>query len=64
MHSPMISAASLARRYGLVETIPLRSLLNAFVAADAAVILGTDETVDWRRGGAIAARGIYHDAVL
>lgn len=43
--------------------ILLRLLLDAFVAPDAAVVLGLDETIERRWGAKIAARGIYRDAV-
>jgi hypothetical protein len=46
-----------------VSRILLLLLLDAFVAPDAAVIMGIDETVERRRGTKIAARGIYRDAV-
>jgi len=46
-----------------VSCILLRLLLDAFVAPDAAVVLGIDETVERRWGAKIAARGIYRDAV-
>jgi DDE superfamily endonuclease len=41
----------------------LQLLLDAFVAPDAAVVIGIDETVERRRGAKIAAKGIYRDAV-
>ncbi len=46
-----------------VSRILLLLLLNVFVAPDAAVVLGIDETVERRWGAQIAARGIYRDAV-
>jgi hypothetical protein len=46
-----------------VSRILLRSLLDVFVAPDATVVLGMDETVERRWGAKIAARGIYRDAV-
>ena len=46
-----------------VSRILLRLLLDAFVAPDATVVLGIDETVERRWGAKIAARGIYRDAV-
>lgn len=46
-----------------VGRILLQLLLEAFVAPDAAVVLGIDETVERRWGSKIAARGIYRDAV-
>ena len=41
----------------------LMSLLRAFVPDDAPVIVGIDETIERRRGGKIAAKGIYRDPV-
>src|SRR5918998_1957786 len=38
-------------------------LLRAFVPDDAPVIVGIDETIERRRGGKIAANGIYRDPV-
>src|SRR5512143_3080822 len=38
-------------------------LLDTFVAPDATVVAGLDETVERRWGAKIAARGIYRDAV-
>src|SRR5512143_1512546 len=38
-------------------------LLDTFVAPDATVVTGLDETVERRWGAKIAARGIYRDAV-
>jgi hypothetical protein len=46
-----------------VSGILLRLLLDTFVAPDAAVVMGIDETIERRRGAKIAARGIYRDAV-
>jgi hypothetical protein len=46
-----------------VSRLLLRLLLEAFVAPDAPVILGLDETIERRRGAKIAAKGIYRDAV-
>jgi hypothetical protein len=46
-----------------VSRILLQLLLDAFMAPDAAVVLGIDETVERRRGAKIAAKGIYRDAV-
>jgi hypothetical protein len=46
-----------------VSRILLVLLLDAFVAPEAPVIMGIDETVERRRGAKIAARGIYRDAV-
>jgi len=41
----------------------LMSLLRAFVPDDAPVIVGIDETIERRRGGKIATKGIYRDPV-
>jgi hypothetical protein len=41
----------------------LMLLLRAFVPDDAPVIVGIDETIERRRGGKIAATGIYRDPV-
>src|SRR3712207_1182476 len=41
----------------------LMLLLRAFVPDDAPVIVGVDETIERRRGGKIAAKGIYRDPV-
>src|SRR3712207_5438730 len=41
----------------------LMSVLRAFVPDDAPVIVGIDETIERRRGGKIAAKGIYRDPV-
>ena len=46
-----------------VSRILLRLLLDVFVAPDAPVVLGLDETIERRWGAKIAARGIYRDAV-
>jgi hypothetical protein len=46
-----------------VSRILLRLLLDTFLAPDATVVLGIDETVERRWGAKIAARGIYRDAV-
>ena len=43
--------------------ILLQLLLAAFVAPEAPVILGIDETIERRRGAQIAAKGIYRDPV-
>ena len=43
--------------------ILLQLLLDAFVALEAPVILGIDETIERRRGAQIAAKGIYRDPV-
>src|SRR3954467_15641277 len=36
-------------------------LVATFVAADAPVVVGLDETIERRRGAKIAAKGIYRD---
>jgi len=41
----------------------LQLLLEAFVPADAPIVMGIDETIERRWGAKIAARGIYRDAV-
>ena len=41
----------------------LRLLLEAFVAADAPVVLGLDDHIERRRGKKISAKGIYRDPV-
>ena len=41
----------------------LMLLLRAFVPDDAPIIVGIDETIERRRGGKIAAKGIYRDPV-
>jgi DDE superfamily endonuclease len=41
----------------------LRRLVNAFVAADATVVIGIDDTIERRWGRKISARGIYRDPV-
>ena len=38
-------------------------LVEAFVSADAPVLVGLDETIERRRGAKIAAKGIYRDPV-
>jgi hypothetical protein len=38
-------------------------LVQLFVAADAPIVIGIDETIERRRGSKIAARGIYRDPV-
>jgi hypothetical protein len=50
------SSRELGRRL-LVE------LVQAFVPADAPVLVGLDETIERRRGAKIAAKGIYRDPV-
>jgi hypothetical protein len=46
-----------------LSRILLGLLLRAFVPADAPVVVGIDETIERRRGGKIAAKGIYRDPV-
>lgn len=46
-----------------VARILLRLWLDTFVAPDATVVMGIDETIERCRGAKIAARGIYRDAV-
>ncbi len=46
-----------------LSRILLGLLLRAFVAADAPVVVGIDETIERRRGAKIAAKGIYRDPV-
>jgi hypothetical protein len=46
-----------------LSKILLILLLRAFVADDAPVVVGIDETIERRRGPKIAARGIYRDPV-
>ena len=46
-----------------VSRIMLLLLANLFVPTTAPIVVGIDETVERRRGGKIAARGIYRDAV-
>ncbi len=46
-----------------LSRVLLRLLLQAFVPADAPVILGIDEHLERRRGHKIAAKGIYRDPV-
>src|SRR6266542_2453026 len=41
----------------------LWALVRVFVAADAPVVVGLDDTIERRRGAKIAARGIYRDPV-
>jgi len=41
----------------------LQLLVDTFLAPDAPVVLGIDETIERRRGAKIAAKGIYRDAV-
>src|SRR6266852_8148123 len=46
-----------------VSRILLVLLVDLFVPATDPVVVGIDETIDRRRGGKIAARGIYRDPV-
>ena len=46
-----------------LSRILLRLLLEAFVPADAPIVVGLDEHIERRRGAKIAAKGIYRDAV-
>src|SRR5262245_1166527 len=46
-----------------LSRILLRLLVQAFVPADAPVVLGLDDHIERRRGAKIAAKGIYRDAV-
>lgn len=41
----------------------LRLLVQAFVASDAPIVVGLDDTIERRRGAKIAAKGIYRDPV-
>jgi hypothetical protein len=46
-----------------LSRILLLMLVQIFVPADAAIVVGIDETIERRRGGKIAAKGIYRDPV-
>jgi DDE superfamily endonuclease len=46
-----------------LSPILLRLLVRAFVAAEAPVLVGVDDTIERRRGAKIAAKGIYRDPV-
>ena len=46
-----------------LSRILLSRLVDAFVPADAPVVVGLDEHIERRRGAKIAAKGIYRDAV-
>jgi len=46
-----------------LSQILLKLLMEAFVPADAPLVLGLDETLERRKGEKIAAKGIYRDAV-
>lgn len=46
-----------------LSRVLLRLLLEAFVPADAPVVLGLDDHIERRRGKKISARGIYRDPV-
>jgi hypothetical protein len=44
-----------------LSRVLLRLLLEAFVPADAPVVLGLDDHIERRRGAKISAKGIYRD---
>lgn len=46
-----------------VSRVLLLVLVHCFVATDAPIVVGIDETIERRRGSSIAARGIYRDPV-
>jgi hypothetical protein len=46
-----------------LSRVLLRLLLEAFVPADAPVVLGLDDHIERRRGAKISAKGIYRDPV-
>jgi hypothetical protein len=46
-----------------LSRILLHLLIRTFVPHDAVVVVGLDETIERRRGGKIAAKGIYRDPV-
>lgn len=46
-----------------LSPILLRLLIRLFVAEDAPIVVGIDETIERRRGAKIAAKGIYRDPV-
>ncbi len=46
-----------------LSRILLRLLVRTFVPDDAPIVVGLDEHLERRRGGKIAAKGIYRDAV-
>jgi hypothetical protein len=46
-----------------LSRILLLLLVSIFVPADAAIVVGLDETIERRRGAKIAAKGIYRDPV-
>lgn len=46
-----------------LSCILLHLLVKIFVAADAPIVVGIDETIERRRGAKIEARGIYRDPV-
>jgi hypothetical protein len=46
-----------------LSRILLHMLVKLFVAADAPIVVGIDETIERRRGSKIEARGIYRDPV-
>src|SRR5436853_4443139 len=47
----------------VLSRVLLRVLVKLFVAADAPIVVGIDETIERRRGAKIEARGIYRDPV-
>jgi hypothetical protein len=46
-----------------VSRVLLLVLVQCFLATDAPLVVGIDETIERRRGGKIGARGIYRDPV-
>src|SRR5436305_11883270 len=46
-----------------LSRILLRLLVQAFVPAEAPIVIGLDEHIERRRGEQIAAKGIYRDPV-
>jgi len=46
-----------------VSRVLLLVLVQCFVAKDAPIVVGIDETIERRRGSNIGARGIYRDPV-
>jgi len=47
----------------MLSRLLLQALIHAFVADDAPVVIGIDETIERRRGTKIKAKGIYRDPV-
>jgi hypothetical protein len=47
----------------VLSRILLHLLVATFVAADAPIVVGLDDTIERRRGAKIAAKGIYRDPV-